>query len=181
MPQRKRYDLAGKTFAKLTVLSFAEIGKHGHSWWRCRCECGTERNFNGNTLVTGHTRSCGCGQGGRSGLYGSVKRTHGMSKTPIYTTWINIRHRCSNSSNQHYRIYGGRGIRVCDAWQDSFEAFFRDMGPTWKPGLTIERLDVNGHYEPGNCTWIPMSEQWRNRRSHGPKRASSDGTPARDS
>ncbi|HEY2538221.1 MAG TPA: hypothetical protein VGI28_01785 [Stellaceae bacterium] len=168
----KRYELVGKTFGKLTVLQFAGMGDDYASKWLAHCECGTEKIVDGKNLVKGRTRSCGCMQGGRSGLHGAVKRTHGQSdKSPLYTAWINIRQRCNNPNNQDYRIYGGRGIRVCDDWNTSFEAFQRDMGPTWQRGLTIDRIDTNGHYEPNNCRWVPMSEQWKTRRSHGRKRA----------
>lgn len=183
-----RYELTGQVFGRLTVLAFDSVGKDYTTRWLCRCECGNEKVVIGKNLVRGLTRSCGCKQGGRSDFAqvafargekaGAVYRSHGMTATPIYITWLNIKGRCSNPNNDDYRIYGGRGIRVCDEWFNSFEAFYRDMSPTWAPGLTIERIDVNRGYEPGNCTWIPMSDQWKNRRSHGRKRAP-DGAPKR--
>lgn len=167
----KRYELAGKIFGRLTVLQFVDVGADYATRWLCQCECGKQKIVVGKNLVAGRTRSCGCKQGGRSGLHGAVIRTHGLTyKTPIYTTWLSMRQRCNNPKNQDYRNYGGRGIRICDEW-NSFETFLRDMEPTWKRGLTIERIDVNGNYEPGNCTWIPNSEQWRTRRSHGRRAA----------
>lgn len=168
----KRYELTGQIFGRLFVLGFAGMGDDYASHWLVRCECGKEKIVIGKNLVRGLTRSCGCRQGGRSGLHGAVKRTHGQAdKSPLYTTWINIRQRCYNPKNTDYRIYGGRGICMCDAWHESYEAFARDMGPTWQRGLTIDRIDSNGNYEPGNCRWVPMSEQWKTRRSHGPRRA----------
>lgn len=166
----KRYELTGQTFGMLTVIRFVEVGPDYTTRWLCRCECGTEKVAIGKNLMGGRTQSCGCKQGGRSGLHGSVIRTHGMSKHPLYTgPWLGMRRRCLNPNNPDYPNYGGRGIRICDAWND-FEVFLRDMGPTWKRGLTIERIDVNGHYEPGNCKWIPNEDQWRTRRTHGRKR-----------
>ena len=163
----KRYELTGKTFGKLTVLEYAGIGDDYSSRWVVRCECGTEKIVIGKNLTKGLTRSCGCMQGGR----GRLNATHNMTDTPLYTSWIGMKMRCYNPNNPDYRIYGGRGITVCDDWRNSFEAFLRDMGPTWQRGLTIDRIDSNGNYEPGNCRWVPMSEQWKTRRSHGPRRA----------
>ena len=164
----KRYELIGKSFGKLTVTEFAGMGDDYTSRWIVRCECGTEKIVIGKNLVRGLTRSCGCMQGGRSGLRGAVKRTHGVSnKSPLYTSWIGMKMRCGNPNNPDYRNYGGRGIRVCSEWLHSFEAFQRDMGPTWQRGLTLDRVDSNGKYEAANCRWVPMSEQWKNRRTHG--------------
>jgi len=174
----KRYELVGQVFGRLTVLEFAGMGNDYSSRWIVRCECGVEKIVIGKNLVRGFTRSCGCMQGGRSGLQGAVKRTHGMAdKTPIYNTWIGMRQRCYNENNPDYRNYGGRGIEICERWRENFQAFMEDMEPSWERGLTIERLDPDKHYEPGNCRWVPMSEQWKTRRSHGPKRA--DGSPAK--
>ena len=173
----KRFELAGKVFGKLTVLEFSSMGNDYTSRWLCQCECGKQKIIIGKCLVRGSTRSCGCMQGGRSGLYGAVFRSHGMTNTPLYSAWIGIKMRCHNPNNQDYRIYGGRGIEVCEHWRNSFEAFQRDMGLTWQAGLTLDRIDSNGHYEPGNCRWVPMSDQWKTRRSHGPKRA--DGSPSK--
>lgn len=180
-----RYQLTGLVFGRLTVIAFAGVGADYATTWLCRCECGNEKVVIGKNLTAGRTRSCGCKQGGRSdavqaglrrGRFGSAVRSHGMTASPLYTSWVGMKQRCTNSTNRDYRNYGGRGIRVCEEWSNSFEAFYRDMGATWAPGLTIDRIDTNGHYEPGNCHWVPMSEQWKTRRSHGPKRA--DGSPS---
>lgn len=183
----KRYELTGQVFGRLTVIAFDSVGKDYATKWLCRCECGNESIAIGKNLVAGRTRSCGCQRGGgwgwasrdRTQLHGAVFRSHGMTESPLYTTWINMKQRCNNPKREDYRIYGGRGIRVCDEWQNSFETFYRDMSPTWQPGLTIDRIDTNGNYEVGNCRWVPMSDQWKTRRSHGPRRA--DGSPQRPS
>lgn len=166
----KRYELKGKTFGRLTVLQFAGMGDDYASHWLVRCECGVEKIVLGKNLVRGRTRSCGCKQGGRSDLFRTVVRTHGQTKSPIYTSWTQMKQRCYNAHNPDYPYYGGRGIKVCDEWRNSFEAFWRDMGPTWERGLTIDRLDPNGYYEPSNCRWLPNSEQWKTRRGRNKKR-----------
>jgi len=177
-----RRELKGQVFGRLVVLEFAGMRKYS-SQWLCRCECGTEKIFDSKNLVAGRSRSCGCKQGGRSGLYGAVKRTHGLSnKSPIYDTWVNIRQRCHNPNNPYFYLYGGRGIEVCEEWRASYEAFHRDMAPTWQKGLTIERIFGDLGYAPGNCIWMPMSEQWKTRRTHGPKRKPNEryrGKPGR--
>jgi hypothetical protein len=89
--------------------------------------------------------------------------THGQSTTKLYMIWATMLQRCNTPTSKRYHNYGGRGISVCPEWR-TFEGFAADMGPTYQEGLSIERINVNGHYEPGNCTWIPMSEQAKNRR-----------------
>ena len=91
--------------------------------------------------------------------------THGMSKHPLYRAWVAMRTRCNDSRNKHY---GGRGIRVCPRWEQ-FENFLKDMRPAWKAGLTLDRIDPNGNYEPSNCRWATWSQQARNKRPHMPE------------
>jgi len=87
---------------------------------------------------------------------------HGMTETSIYKIWSGMRSRCLNSNSNVFSYYGGKGVRICERWE-AFEAFLEDMGPTYRKGLSIERVDVNGDYEPSNCTWIARSEQALNR------------------
>ena len=151
----RKYDLLGQRFGRLTVLGSAR--KPNGTWvWRCQCECGNEAMVPSSDLRSGKTQSCGCGAG---------RCTHGLSRGPdgkhtaLYKVWTQMRQRCLNPSNRSYPRYGGRGIRVCDEWQDYsvFHAWALSNG--YEQGLTIERMDNDAGYCPENCTWIPLSQQ----------------------
>lgn len=167
-PSGPRIDLTGQTFGRLTVLRYAEKRKSGH-YWVCRCECGEETTTLGSNLRSGHAKSCGCVQkekaAAQATVMGRANRTHGAIDTPEYVAWRNMRRRCLDEDDASYAHYGERGITVCDRWLD-FENFIADMGP--KPGkeYTLDRIDVNKGYEPGNCRWTTQKVQQRNRRWH---------------
>lgn len=151
-------DMVGIKAGRLTVLSRVGSDARGQATWLCRCDCGEELVVRGSSLRNGNTRSCGCLLAGAAR---ARRLTHGMANTPAYRSWSAIVERCCNANNPSFPRYGGRGIRVCDRWRASFEAFFADMGPR-PSGTSIDRVDNLGHYEPGNCRWATPFEQQNN-------------------
>lgn len=155
-------DLKGQRFGRLVALDFAGYDNNKKGMWRCKCDCGNEVVVRTNGLTSGNTKSCGCLRKINNG-----KRTHGMTRTRLGSIYIGMKQRCFNPKTEHYSCYGGRGITICDEWlgKDGACAFFEwAKSNGYKEGLTIDRINVNGNYEPSNCRWVDMHVQALNRR-----------------
>lgn len=158
-------DLTGQRFGRLTVLSESEPYPNGDLRWVCRCDCGTSKLIAGRAIRRGKTVSCGC----RMREIAYENATHGQAKagqpTAEYGVWRNMVGRCYGSRDKDYRYYGSRGITVCPEWRESFEAFFTHVGKRPSAKHSIDRIDNDKGYEPGNVRWATRVQQMRNRRN----------------
>jgi hypothetical protein len=160
----KPIDLTGQKFNRLTVQELAGKNKHHQIMWNCLCDCGSIKKVCAGDLKSGNTQSCGC--------YGKEQvrkrfTTHGQTKSRVRTRafkcWGDMLQRCNNSNNKNYKNYGGRGIKVCLRWLESFENFYEDMGDV-PDGMTLDRKDNDGDYCKENCHWSTHGEQCLNTR-----------------
>lgn len=159
-----RKQLTESRYGRYTVLHRDTTRSGKNAYWVCRCDCGTERSVRIDILRNGAVVSCGCYNADTLSARATV---HGHARdgaeTPTYRTWHGMLQRCSNPANKKWPDYGGRGIRVCDRWAQSFEAFVADMGER-PDGKTLDRLDPHGDYTPDNCRWATVAEQNRHKR-----------------
>lgn len=155
--QRNRFvDITGQRFSKCLVLREAGVVK-GHATWLIRCDCGVEKAVNGYALRTGRQKSCGCNI-----------RTHNLSGSRTYKSWQMMVQRCTNPKYRSYAYCGAKGVRVCERWK-LFANFFEDMGHR-PDGLSLDRIDPFGNYEPTNCRWATRQQQDENTRRNSEAR-----------
>lgn len=162
--KRKNFvDLTGKKFGMLKVVHY--IGRREtpsgsfKSDWLCKCDCGNFSNVTSPRL-NGGQKSCGCLVVSK---LKEVSTKHGLSNSPEYNSYHGMKDRCNNSKNKDWKNYGGRGIKVCQRWEESFENFINDMGFKDMPNLSIDRIDVDGDYSLENCRWATIEQQNNNR------------------
>lgn len=151
----RKNDLVGQRFGRLVVTHDAGRNAKQNIMWGCTCDCGGSATAPAYDLRAGKVRSCGCLS--REGTH----RTHGMRRTPLYNVWATMVQRCTNPNDRNWNRYGGRGITLQSDWA-KFDAFYRDMGAGYAPGLTLDREDNDGGYNASNCRWVPHAVQAKN-------------------
>lgn len=153
---RKKSDLTGKKFGKLTVIEAAGKTDAGAILYKCKCDCGGEKVVRNDHLKSGAIQSCGC----------IVKKQKGLHNTKLYSVWSGMKKRCHNPKNFNFKNYGGRGVSVCDEWRNDFLSFYKwAIENGYKEGLAIDRIDNDRNYEPSNCRWVTPKVNGNNRRT----------------
>lgn len=155
-------DLVGEKFGKLTVTDM--VRKNNRTYCICICECGNIKTISQSHLRSGNTKSCGCWQKDHARI---LFTKHKKSTCDLYGVWQTMKQRCVNHNHKNYKNYGGRNIKVCDEWLCDFQLFYYwAICNGYKKGLTLDRINVNGDYEPTNCRWVTQLEQQNNRRNN---------------
>ena len=170
----KFIDLTGQKFGRLTVLAKEGVANSGHALWLCKCDCGSTKVVSSNQLRSG-TQSCGCLQrenaakAARKNAHNGYRKKNNIGKEyhRLHQSYKDMLNRCHSTKNRSYNQYGKRGITVCNEWKNSFDSFKKwSLDNGYDKKLTLDRINVNGNYEPNNCRWISVKEQNNNRRNN---------------
>lgn len=161
-----RVNYIGKKFGRLTVIEYYGKAKDKCSLWLCSCECGGTKVARSSNLKKGFTLSCGCLQKEYRENFNNHKKGKITIETRLHRIWKAIKSRCYNENTKNFKWYGERGIKVCDEWKNNYKSFEKwALENGYQDDLTIDRIDVNGNYEPSNCRWITLKEQQQNKRN----------------
>lgn len=168
----KSLDITGERYGRLVAICSTGRKRGSNYIWQFKCDCGNEVELVSGDVRSGSSSSCGCFAREECGKrmrevavrVNPLRAIHSMTGSRTFVSWDSMKQRCLNPSHNSYDYYGGRGIKVCTAWLDSFEAFLADMCERPK-GMTLDRIDPDGNYEPGNCRWATAKDQGNNKRS----------------
>lgn len=159
-------NMIGRKIGRLTVLNRVENNKHGAKMFYCLCDCGNNSIANSSALTSGGKKSCGCLRKEQARINGKATAKHNKYGSKEYWSWCSIKKRCNNQSSPSYYRYGGRGISICNEWNDSFISFYEHVGDAPHKSSSIDRIDNDGNYEPGNVRWTTAKVQANNRSSN---------------
>lgn len=159
----KLVDLTGHQYGRLKVIKKEGKDKWGGTLWLCKCECGNEKIISSGHLKSGASQSCGCLRIDRTK---QALTKHKMCDSRLYRAWHHMKNRCHNPDVDGYNNYGGRGIKVCEEWQDFVPFKEWALANGYDDTLTLDRIDVNGNYEPSNCRWVSIKVQANNKRNN---------------